>query len=559
MRVMRTCWRALALALVALVCACGDAHGPPTEPAPPDADGDGHPDRADCAPTDASRWRLVGGLYPDADGDGATGPGGPVEACVGATLTGYRESEGPADCDDHDATTRRTLTYWRDVDGDGVGADTSLDLCEGRPVPTGYVLAMADCAPEDATRSVLRGYTFRDLDGDGHSVPGVGLVCSPPGSLPPGYQLTPAPGEPDCDDADPRTWNPVVLYVDTDRDGYGTGDAKSMCMGETLPPDHALQGGDCAPEDPATWQWLAFDHRDVDGDGHTTPSSGRWCSGATLPPGFLVNPSGDDCDDHDATVQKRWAVFVDTDGDGVGAGGQRSLCATTTLPQGHALTGTDCAPTDPLRWQVLAYSHRDGDGDGHTIPAQGALCAGDSLPAGYATSPQGQDCDDTRATVHTALRVWSDVDGDGVGAGEPRLLCTNGTPPPTYSTEGTDCAEEDATRWRVHTYFHVDRDGDGATTPERGQLCAQETLLAPYFTSATGADCDDTDASLTHWDVLYPDQDGDGVGAEPRRVMCIGGALPPGLSQRGDDSDDMDPAVTEDPDDDLLLEVILDS
>jgi hypothetical protein len=26
--------------------------------------------------------------------------------------------------------------------------------------------------------------------------------------------------------------------------------------------------------------------------------------------------------------------------------------------------------------------------------------------------------------------------------------------------------------------------------------------------------------------VLYPDQDGDGVGASPRQVLCIGAAIP---------------------------------
>ncbi|MCE9673639.1 hypothetical protein LY474_38130 [Myxococcus stipitatus] len=512
----------------------------------------------DCAPGDATRWRLVEGLYPDADGDGATVQG-PVTACVGTALTGYQPLPGIEDCNDHDASVRRTLVAWLDVDGDGVGAGPPVPYCEGGGPPPGHIWTDGDCAPEDGTRSVLKGYAFRDLDGDGITVAEAGTVCSPPSGLPPGYRPTPSLGEQDCDDASAGTWRLANVYADTDLDGYGAGAATQACVGKTPITGQSFEAEDCAPDDATVWQWLSYNHRDTDGDGHTAPSPGVLCGGAGLPVGYSVSPSGDDCDDRDATVQVSWSVFPDEDGDGTGAGTQVTLCASTTLPQGYSSRPTDCAPTDATRWQVLAYAHRDADGDGFTVPLIGELCSGASLPEGYATTAQGADCDDTQATLHTTLTAWNDVDGDGVGSGEAFMLCTNGQVPSPYSPVGSDCAAEDATRWRTHAYSHVDRDADGATTPETGTVCAQETLPAVYSTRASGNDCDDADATRTHWAVLYPDQDGDGVGTEPRTIPCIGATLPPGYSHRGDDSDDADPTETEDPDDALVLELLIGS
>jgi hypothetical protein len=53
--------------------------------------------------------------------------------------------------------------------------------------------------------------------------------------------------------------------------------------------------------------------------------------------------------------------------------------------------------------------------------------------------------------------------------------------------------------------------------------------------------------------VLYPDQDGDGVGASPRQIRCIGAALPAGLTLGGYDDDDADPMVIESDNDELDL------
>lgn len=151
------------------------------------------------------------------------------------------------------------------------------------------------------------------------------------------------------------------------------------------------------------------------------------------------------------------------------------------------------------------------------------------------------DCNDADAALHAYLVGFPDTDGDGVGAGASAMLCTDGTLPGGYSALGTDCAPGDRTVWRRVDL--VDRDGDGATATAAASICAGAVLPDPYRASASGNDCDDGNAAVSSWTVLYPDQDGDGVGARPRSVTCIGDAVPAGWSRLGYDADDADAGV----------------
>ncbi|MFY2562039.1 hypothetical protein ACN469_30880 [Corallococcus terminator] len=599
MRTMRGVWLALALALAGLQSGCtdglktgnedsdGDGVMDPVDCAPfnraqwrmvsafADVDGDGWGEGAlkevcgadgspppgwalrpgDCAPTDRYRWREVSGLYPDLDSDGATGPG-PVEACVGETLWGYREQAGSPDCDDEDARVKEPRDAWPDLDGDGYGEGARVAVCAGKPPPPGLAVVEGDCAPSDATLAVSHAYLYRDADGDGVTVDAPGTLClATYQPLPSGYSLQ-AVGA-DCDDSDAMAWWTRDVYEDLDGDGFGTGGSQARCVGERPPPGQAFQGEDCAPADATLWQWRSYAHRDADGDGDTVPENGVRCSGELLPRGYAELPRGLDCDDQDASVRVSWSVHPDEDGDHVGAGPAVTLCAGGTVPAGYSTLGDDCAPSNADGWQLREYRHRDADGDGHTVPESGEVCGGTSLPPGYEWVEQRRDCDDASPTRHTSLVSWRDLDGDGVGAGASETLCTDGQVPASWSTVGTDCADDDATRWIGRNYTHVDRDADGATTPERGGVCAGGTLPAPYFTKATGNDCDDADSERTRWVVLYPDLDGDGVGAEPRQIPCLGATLPPGMSIYGYDVNDNDPEVSVAMEDDLHVELIL--
>jgi hypothetical protein len=283
------------------------------------------------------------------------------------------------------------------------------------------------------------------------------------------------------------------------------------------------------------------------------------CSGTSLPNGYTLGPGnlGSDCDDTNASLRVTWNVFPDEDRDGVGSGSRVEVCASITRPDGYSDTDTDCAPVDASRWRGFTYQYRDADGDRFTVAAGGSLCAGASLPPGYTNTPTGDDCDDAQPSVHHTVQVYRDEDSDGVGAGDVSSFCTDGSVPSGYSSQSTDCAPDSALSWRLLAYQHVDTDGDGATTPASGTVCTGTTLPLPYFTQASGNDCDDSDAQRSLWRVLYPDRDGDGVGAPPRTVPCLGpDGLFSGHSVHGFDPDDSDPDVqdlTEDPSLDAIL------
>ncbi len=92
-------------------------------------------------------------------------------------------------------------------------------------------------------------------------------------------------------------------------------------------------------------------------------------------------------------------------------------------------------------------------------------------------------------------------------------------------------------------YAGLDEDGDGFTTRTGGNLCTGAALPDPYRANVAGNDCDDADATLWRWTVLYPDSDADGIGAPPREILCLGEAIPPGYSLQGWDADERDPTV----------------
>jgi len=430
-------------------------------------------------------------------------------------------------------------------------ADASLDRDQD-----GHA-ADTDCNDEDPSVWQNLTYGFRDADGDGHFVASPGTICSGAG-LPTGYSTE--LGDPDCDDADPAAFATVIGFVDEDGDGFGLGQGITFCNAGALPVGFAAISGDCAPEDPARWGDLAYSFRDADGDGAAVAADGVVCSGDQLPPGYFMSPPENrplDCDDTNPAVSIALTVFADVDHDSFGAGPGQLACTDGSPPPGFAAVDTDCDDDDMTVWVSLVYTAVDRDGDEVTAPESGARCtAGTLLPPYFAVS-NGNDCDDSDPAISIALTLFADGDLDGFGAGLGQLACTNGSPPAGFSTDGTDCDDEDATLWALLSYTAIDNDGDGITVPASGQLCTGGTLPPPFLAAANGTDCDDDDPTLTHLAVLYLDQDGDGVGTPPHQVVCIGNALPVGLARGGYDENDSDPAVIETEDLDELLELLL--
>ncbi len=170
------------------------------------------------------------------------------------------------------------------------------------------------------------------------------------------------------------------------------------------------------------------------------------------------------------------------------------------------------------------------------------------------------DCDDSNAAVHEWVTAYVDADGDGVGAGQALRFCTDGLVPAGHSPVGTDCAPDDPGAWRAVPSPLVDADGDGYTASAGTTACVGETLPPPFAGTSRGPDCDDADATAYRWTSLYPDRDGDGVGACPRSAAwaCVGAALPAGFAGVGCDVDDGDPAIAANPADAAALAIVLD-
>jgi hypothetical protein len=159
---------------------------------------------------------------------------------------------------------------------------------------------------------------------------------------------------------------------------------------------------DCAPNDTTRWQSLAFRSIDNDLDGHRVNSGGQLCSGATLPAAHFadaVSPADADCDDADAALFK-----------------------------------------------TLSYLGRDADGDGFAVPQTGQFCTGGALPASYlaaAPLPLAVDCDDGNDAVWRYMTIYSDSDGDHIGAGRGTPTCVGANAPAGFSLYGYDPAPND--------------------------------------------------------------------------------------------------------------------
>jgi hypothetical protein len=498
----------------------------------------------DCDDADGTAWTMRP-AFRDQDGDGL-GAGERTEVCAGVGLP-PRWAEGPGDCDDADVTRSRLVERYEDADGDGIGAGPLVALCAGAVVPAGWSERAGDCAPDDPLRFQELGYLYSDADGDAVLAEHVGTVCSG-AELPPRYSMF-SPGGLDCDDGDASRFVTLQGYPDTDVDGAGAGAPTSFCTGGELPPPYVANGADCAPDDPARWQLLSYESVDADGDGARKNAAGSICAGAALPAPYSTQwVVSEDCDDANPALRVRLTGYADPDLDGVSSGLGQPVCSGAALPEGWITTpGNDCAPNDPAAWQLLTYYYVDEDGDGRFVNApgyQGSVCAGAALPANRTkTAPASYDCDDTKPGVWATVYAYLDADGDGVGAGSSTRFCTAGETPDGYSLASTDCAPDDRTRWRSVSYLGVDSDADGYTVRQAGALClGDEALPDPYRTTLAGADCNDADATLWRYVVLYPDKDGDGIGTTPRiGATCIGAAIPEGTSIFGFDPDDSDP------------------
>ncbi len=232
----------------------------------PDDDNDTEADVTDCAPLNAGVSHLTKEVCNGIDDD-----------CSGTV-------------DDTYATG--VLTWYADVDKDGVGDDTvSVVACAA---PTGFINQGGDCN-----------------DGDKTVNPSADETCRP--------------GDDDCDggadDADPNGPPPDTTnwYADRDSDGYG--DAKSA-FDACIQPDGYTDLGSATDCD--------------DKDSNVNPNALELCA----------NGVDDNCDGTvDEAVERDWWPDVDGDGYGDAAAVPRTGCASPGAE--YVTNGDDCDDSDP--------------------------------------------------------------------------------------------------------------------------------------------------------------------------------------------------------------------
>lgn len=407
----------------------------------------------------------------------------------------------------------------KDADGDGyLSSDGDCDDADAAIHPN--QTERCDGIDNNCDKSVDETITvrwFADLDGDGHGTEGDAgvLRCDPPA----GYVIT----DDDCDDSDATVFpgaldrcdgidndcNNLIDETQTyyfDGDGDGFGDINASVEGCAPGADYVAYSGDC--DDQSTQSY---------------PGAIEICDG-------LDNDCDGQTDDADLSVQGQQIWYLDGDGDGFGddtdgvyaclaPNGRSAIGGDCKDNNGDYYPGAteDCADTRDLNCDGFTGTD-DHDGDGYAACEECNDGNGDISPIAEELCDNIDDnCNGILDDNPTDAPLWyADTDGDG--AGDPQNVLAACTQPVGYTSQATDCNDQNA----------------------------NDHLGADEYCDGYDNNCDGTIDEASAVDVFewYPDQDRDGWGVQGATVLaCIG---PAGTAPNTLDCDDTNPQINPD-------------
>lgn len=205
-----------------------------------------------------------------------------------------------ADCDDNNPLIHNVRTFYIDADLDSFGSQEEVQACTLQP-------ALGQSSTNDDPNDSDLKITPLDKDGDGTLA---------------GF---------DCDDQNSSIAVLINYYADTDADGFGAGEALSLCSNQA-PDGFVLSNSDTDDNNPTIVP------SDLDGDG-------------------VANV--DDCAPDDAQKYINQIYYADRDRDNIGSGEPIEVCVALPIPtlNNLSLTTGDSCP-------IHTNSNKDFDEDG---------------------------------------------------------------------------------------------------------------------------------------------------------------------------------------------------